>query len=362
MFITTILFIFILAIVVIGHEFGHFIVAKWNGVKVEEFGFGLPPKIWGFKPKGSETEYNINTLPIGGYVKLLGEEGDNRDNPRSFASKKPWQRIAILSAGVIMNIIIAVIAFTIVGMLGSQVGITESDINSDKYTNITTIIETVADDSPAEKADLRFGDEIQTIAGVKIVTQDDVSKIIQANLEKPVEIVIKRGDETLTKTVEPRKNPPAGQGAIGITTALTGFLKLSFLEALQTAFVKIYIIIATTIYVLSQMIMSLFNQSPLPAGAEFTGPVGLVQIVGDVRDLGIVYIITFIGLISTSLAFFNILPIPALDGGRILFVLIEWVKKSPVNQELENKFHLIGYSLLLALILLVTVRDIIKLF
>ena len=106
-------------------------------MKVEEFGFGLPPKIWGFKPKGSETEYNINALPIGGYVKLLGEEGDDRDNPRSFASKKPWQRIAILSAGVIMNIIIAVIAFTVVGMMGSQVGIDDADINSNKYTNIT---------------------------------------------------------------------------------------------------------------------------------------------------------------------------------------------------------------------------------
>ena len=300
MLITVILFVFILAIVVIGHEFGHFIVAKWNGVKVEEFGFGLPPKIWGFKPKGSETEYNINALPIGGYVKLLGEEGDNRDNPRSFASKKPWQRISILSAGVIMNIIIAIIAFTIVGMLGSQVGISESDINSDKYTNITTIIETVAEDSPAERADIRFGDEIQSIAGIKIVTQDDVSKIIQANLEKPVEIVVKRGDETLTKTVEPRKNPPAGQGAIGISTALTGFLKLSFLEALQTSFVKIYIIIATTVYVLGQMIMSLFTQAPLPVGAEFIGPVVLVQTVGDVKDLGLDYIINFIGLISTT--------------------------------------------------------------
>ena len=151
---TILLFIGILVIVVIGHEFGHFIVAKWNGVKVEEFGFGLPPKIWGFKPKGSETEYNINALPIGGYVKLLGEEGDDRDNPRSFASKKPWQRIAILSAGVIMNIIIAVIAFTVVGMMGSQVGIDDAVINSNKYTNITTIIAMISKDSPAKKSDL----------------------------------------------------------------------------------------------------------------------------------------------------------------------------------------------------------------
>ena len=362
MLITTILFVFILAIVVIGHEFGHFIVAKWNGVKVEEFGFGLPPKIWGFKPKNSETEYNINALPIGGYVKLLGEEGDNKDNPRSFASKKPWQRIAILSAGVIMNIIIAVIAFTIVGMLGSQIAINETDINSNKYTNITTLITTVAEDSPAKKADLRLGDEIQTIAGIKVITPTDVSKIIKDNIGKKIDIVVKRGDQTLTKTLEPRENPPAGQGLVGISTRLTGMQELSFFEALKVSFIRIYEIISSTLYILGQMIMSLFTQAPLPAEASVTGPIGLVQIVGDIKDLGLGYIITFIGLISTSLAFFNILPIPALDGGRIVFVIIEWIKGSPVNQELENRFHLISYSLLLVLILLVTVQDIIKLF
>ena len=113
---------------------------------------------------------------------------------------------------------------------------------------------------------------------------------------------------------------------------------------------------------LGQMIASIFTRAPLPPGAEVTGPVGLVQVVGDFRDLGVTYIITFIGLISTSLALFNILPIPALDGGRIVFVIIEWIKKSPVSQVVENRFHLVGYSILLLLILLVTVKDIIKLF
>jgi regulator of sigma E protease len=359
---TIILFIGILVIVVIGHEFGHFIVAKWNGVKVEEFGFGLPPKIWGFKPKNSETEYNINLLPIGGYVKLLGEEGDNRDNPRSFASKKPWQRIAILSAGVIMNIIIAVIAFTIVGMLGSQVVINDSEINSDKYSNVAFRIATVAKDSPAEKSDLKFGDEIQSIAGIEIVNKDELNNIIKDNIGQSIDIVIERGSQTLTKTLEPRENPPEGQGAIGISTQLTGMQKFSFFESLKLSFIRIYVIISTTLYILGQMIMSVFTQAPLPAEADVTGPVGLVQVVGDIRDLGFTYIITFVGLISTSLALFNILPIPALDGGRIVFVTIEWIKGSPVSQVLENKFHIIGYSVLMLLFLLVTIKDIINLF
>ncbi len=359
---TLLLFIGILVIVIIGHEFGHFIVARWNGVKVEEFGFGLPPKIWGFKPKGSDTEYNINLLPIGGYVKLLGEEGDNRDNPQSFASKKPWQRIAILSAGVIMNLIIAVIAFTIVGMLGTQVAITDEDIKTQEYSNIRTMITSVVPDSPAEKADLRFGDEIQEMNGIKVVTEAEVSQVIDNSKGETIDIVVQRGDETLTKEVEIRDNPPEGQGPTGITIQLTGLQKLSFVESVQTAFLRIYVIITTTLSILGQMIMSLFTRAPLPPEAEVTGPVGLVQIVGDFQDLGLVYIISFIGLISTSLALFNILPIPALDGGRIVFVIIEWIKRSPVSQSLENKFHLIGYSILMLLMLLVTARDIIKLF
>jgi regulator of sigma E protease len=359
---TLLLFIGILVIVVIGHEFGHFIVARWNGVKVEEFGFGLPPKIWGFKPKGSDTEYNINLLPIGGYVKLLGEEGDNRDNPESFASKKPWQRIAILSAGVIMNIIIAVIAFTIVGMLGTQVQINESDIDSGQYSNVTTLITSVAEDSPAKAADLRFGDEIQSIDGIKVVTQSEVSQVINENAGKSIDIVVNRGDETITKNITPRENPPEGQGATGITTALTGLQKLSFFESFKLSFERIYVIVVTTLSILGQMIASIFTRAPLPPEAEVTGPVGLVQIVGDFQDLGLTYTITFIGLISTSLALFNILPIPALDGGRIVFVIIEWIKKSPVSQKVENRFHLVGYSILLLLMLLVTAKDIIKLF
>jgi regulator of sigma E protease len=359
---TILLFIGILVIVVIGHEFGHFIVARWNGVKVEEFGFGLPPKIWGYKPKNSETEYNINALPLGGYVKLLGEEGDNKDNPRSFASKKPWQRIAILSAGVIMNIIIAVITFTIVGMLGSQVSIDDSEINSDKYSNVAVRIATVAKDSPAEKSDLKFGDEIQNIAGIEIANQDEVTNIIKDNIGKSIDIVVKRGEQTLTKTLEPRENPPEGQGAIGISTQLTGMQKFSLFESFKLSFIRIYIIISTTLYILGQMIISLFTQAPLPAEADVTGPVGLVQVVGDIRVLGFPYILTFIGLFSTSLALFNILPIPALDGGRIVFVIIEWIKGSPVSQALENKFHIAGYSILMLLTLLVTIKDIINLF
>jgi regulator of sigma E protease len=359
---TILLFIGILIIVVVGHEFGHFIVARWNGVKVEEFGFGMPPKLFGFKPKGSDTEYTFNLFPIGGFVRLLGEDGDSKDNPRSFASKKPWQRIAILSAGVTMNIIIAVITFTIVGMMGTPTSIDESEIESNTYTNITPLITGVAKDSPAEQADLRFGDTIIAVNNIEVTTTQDIQNIVADNLGNTINFEIQRGDETLTKAMEARANPPEGQGATGISLELTGIQRLSFWESFRLSFVRIYFLITTTFYFLGQMIMSVFTQNPLPPEAEVTGPVGLVQIVGDFRDLGLAYIISFIGLISTSLALFNILPIPALDGGRIVFVIIEWIKKSPVSQTIENRFHIVGYAILMGLMILVTARDIINLF
>jgi regulator of sigma E protease len=189
-----------------------------------------------------------------------------------------------------------------------------------------------------------------------------LNNIIKDNIGQSIDIVIERGSQTLTKTLEPRENPPEGQGAIGISTQLTGMQKFSFFESLKLSFIRIYVIISTTLYILGQMTMNVFTQAPLPAEADVTGPVGLVQVVGDIRDLGFTYIITFVGLISTSLALFNILPIPALDGGRIVFVTIEWIKGSPVSQVLENKFHIIGYIVLMLLFLLVTIKDIINLF
>ncbi len=356
---TLLIFAAILLLVVIGHEFGHFIVAKWCGVKVEEFGFGFPPKLFGYRPKGSETEYTVNLLPIGGFVRLYGEEGEHGDDQRSFAAKTPLQRIAILSAGVIVNLIIAVGAFTIVGMMGSTVLVTEDQ--RDEVANPAVTISQVLPDSTAESAGLKFGDRIVAVNGESVETVTSVQSVIGESAGEEISLTLERGSQEITQEVTVPELSDDDSGKIGVGLALAGTVRLGFLEALGQSFVRIWVIVARTIEFIGVGLISLVTTIEAPAEADVRGPVGLVQVVGDFRALGATYIVTFVGLISTSLALFNILPIPALDGGRILFVLIEMIKGSPVSKELEGRVHMGGYLVLMGLMLLVTANDIINL-
>ena len=359
--VTILLFAFILLIVVIGHELGHFFVAKWCGVRVEEFGFGLPPKIWGFRPKGSETEYTINALPIGGFVRLYGEDGHERDSPRSFAAQAPWKKIAILVAGVVMNIIIAWGAFTIVGLIGISRIIPETAI--DNYPSAETIISIVASGSPAEDQGLRFGDQIISINGQSIQTPSDVQEIITANRGETLSIDIQRGSTLETVDVLAREDAPPEQGSVGIGMQLVVTEQSGVFQAMQEGAIRIWVVVTTTISLLSELVWSwIVPGVDAPAEADVRGPIGMVSAVGEFRQLGLAYVITFVGLISTSLALFNILPIPALDGGRIVFVVIEWIKGSPVKAEWEAAVHTTGFMLVIGLSILVTIRDVINLF
>lgn len=357
---TILIFILILFVVVIGHEFGHFIVARWCGVKVEEFGFGLPPKLFGYKPKNSDTEYTFNLIPLGGFVRLFGEEGEFKKDPRSFASKTKLQKIAILAAGVTMNIIIAIIVFTIVGMMGSIAFVPDNE--TDRVKDPAVYIVSVAPNSPASEQEINLGDKIISINGNSINNTEALINIINTNKGEEVDIVVERAGEEISKTILARENPPEGQGAMGIGFSLGGLLRLNFGEAFISAITRIGLIFYLTLNTLWQMFIGLFIETQLPAGASFTGPIGIVREVGNAQAMGISYLLMITGMISTSLAFFNILPIPALDGGRIFFILIETIKRSPINKDLESKLHLTGYLILIGLTLFITFRDIINLF
>lgn len=356
---TILVFALILLLVVIGHEFGHFIVAKWCGVKVEEFGFGFPPKLFGYRPKGSETEYTFNWLPIGGFVRLYGEEGDHAEDTRSFAAKSPWQRIAILAAGVTVNLIIAVIAFTVVGMMGSTVLVSEE--SRGQVENAAVTISQVLPDSPAEQAGIKFGDRIVEVNETSVTDVQTTQDVIAEASGETIILSIERGRETLDTEVAVPEVVNGEPGKIGVGLGLAGTVRLGFWESLGQSFIRIWVIVRSTIQFIGVGLASLVTPVELPAEADVRGPVGLVQVVGDFRALGAAYIVTFVGLISTSLALFNILPIPALDGGRIVFVLVEMIKGSPVSKELENRVHMGGYVVLLGLMLLVTANDIINL-
>lgn len=359
--VTLLIFILILMIVVIGHELGHFLVARWCGVRVEEFGFGIPPKIFGYRPKHSETEYTINTLPIGGFVRLYGEDGEHRESSVSFASKKPWQKIAILVAGVVMNILIAWIAFTVVGMMGSLVAIPESSVS--EYPDAQTIVASVSAESPAQSSGIRFGDRILSLNDKEVQTPSEVRGIIANNLGKELTIQIQRGEEFLDVSVLARENAPEGQGSVGIAMQLVVIEKVGLVQSMGDAVLRIASVVTMTFDVLGQVILSwILPDVSVPAEADVRGPIGMVSAVGEFRQLGFVYIVTFVGLISTSLALFNILPIPALDGGRVVFVAIEWIKGSPVKQEWEAMVHTAGFLIVIGLTIFVTIRDVIQLF
>jgi regulator of sigma E protease len=359
--ITIFILIVILSVVVISHEWGHFMAAKKSGVKVEEFGFGFPPKLFGYRPKGSETEYTFNLFPIGGFVRLEGEDGENKDDPRSFASKGYFTKVFILAAGVLMNLLVAFLVFTIVGMIGSRVQIPQSEIGSERFQDQAVTITMVLPNSPAQQADLRFGDIVTAVDGKTVTKIEQLQENIKEKAGSSVIISIKRGTQDIEKEVFARQEYPENEGATGIAIALTGIERMGFFGAMNQALQRMISIVFLTFQMLYLLIENVFTGNNMPAGAEVTGPIGLVSVINDFRDLGFVYLLNLVGMISMSLAIFNILPIPALDGGRILFATIEKIKGSPINQNTEGLVHTLAFYILIGLMIIVAVRDIMNL-
>ncbi len=392
---TIIIFIIVLFVLVLVHEFGHFLAAKFFGMKVEEFGIGFPPRIVSIK-KG-ETRYSLNFLPLGGFVKILGEEGEGADDPRSYSSRPAWQKSSVLVAGVVMNFLLAVGIFWITFTIGYPATIEKDMANSPTIRSVQIL--DVAPQSPAKIAGIEMGDTVIRImnnelgikremnhptpkaqgldvvrfspafipplkaegilGGSKITNSDELQTFINKNKGKVLTLVIKRGDQTLEKTVLARKNPPKGEGSIGISLADVGLIRYPWYSAFFHAWIWAFQTLWFIAYSLFLVIKTLFTQGR--AIGEVAGPIGLASMVGKFYSLGISYFFAFVGTISLSLSFFNTLPIPALDGGHLLFVVIEKVKGSPVKRELEQKLHTLGFAILLTFMLIITIHDILKL-
>ena len=369
---TAIIFIAILGVLIFVHELGHFVTARRNGVKADEFGFGFPPRlagfvrdektgkfefVWGNKEiESKHTVYSINWIPLGGFVRIKGEDGNGTKDLDSFASKKAWPRIKILAAGVIMNFIFAWILISIGFMIGAPETIESNDVN---IANAKIQISEVFPDSPADKAGIKIGDEIlkenkqTSFAGVT-----DVQNYINSNKGKAIDFNVLRGSDIVEIKVVPRENAPAGQGAIGIALAQTVIKRYPVHEALWNGAIAVYNLTIAILLALGGIIMKLFAGNGV--GAEVSGPIGIAILTKQVATLGLVYVLQFAALLSINLGIINALPIPALDGGRILFILIEKIKGSPVTQKTEQLFHTIGFVLLMLLMVLVTLRDVLK--
>ncbi|MBI2062199.1 MAG: site-2 protease family protein [Candidatus Yanofskybacteria bacterium] len=358
---TAIIFIIVLGILVFVHEFGHFIFAKRAGMKVEEFGFGFPPRLWGVK-KG-ETIYSINLIPFGGFVKILGEEGEQRDNPRSFSAKPVGSRLRVIIAGVTMNFFLAVALLMVVNFLGLRIGLTDDKTVSVARDKAVQIIE-VSKDSPADKADIKLLDEVSGFklnGSVQAVSNaEDVQFFIRENIGKTLTMVIKRNQETLEKEIIPRISPPAGQGALGVSLALTGVVSYPWYEAVWRGVYDAVILTMNTVIGYFMLFKTLLLKGKLIA--DVSGPVGIATLTGQAARMGMNYLMQFTAIISINLAVLNIIPFPALDGGRALLIIVEKLKGSPVNKKAEQLINTAGFAFLVALMVYVTAKDIVRFF
>lgn len=337
-------------------------MARRAGMKVEEFGFGFPPRLFGIKKGG--TMYSINWIPFGGFVKIFGEDGDNRENPGSFGSKPIPARLGVVVAGVVMNLLFAVFLLILGNFFGLRIGLFDEELIAVARDKKIQIIQIVAE-SPAEKAGLKVLDEITgfDIGSGEIfqtATIEEVQKFTNDRRGQKLNIVIRNGKELRTVTVEARANPPSGEGSMGISMALTGVVSYPWYEAVWRGGHDTYILAYNTIYGYGILFKTLLFEQKLIA--EVSGPIGIAGITGQAARVGFSYLMQFVALISINLAVLNIVPFPALDGGRALFLLIEKIKGSPINRRMEAALNGVGFALLITLMIYVTIKDITKFF
>ncbi|HKC14551.1 MAG TPA: M50 family metallopeptidase [Patescibacteria group bacterium] len=356
MIVTVLVFLLILTILVLIHEAGHFFVAKFFNIKVEEFGVGFPPRAWG--KKVGETLYSINWLPIGGFVRLYGEDeagsgrisiGKNKkitNTNRAFFAKPWWQRFLVGIAGVVMNFLLAVLIFS---FMFAFVGVA--------IPGHKVIVGQVAKGSPSELAGLKPGDTIEYVGSVKITDTQQLIAETKKHLGQEIVLKLNSNGKVREVRITPRTNYPKGEGPIGVAISQNAEIKkYSWYEApvagTKEAIKASWLIISAFGTVISQ----LFTQGAIPK--DIAGPIGIAQLTGQVVQVGPFAVLYFISILSLNLAILNVLPIPALDGGRLFFILIEAVTRKKVHPKFESYAHAIGMALLLALIALVTLHDI----
>ncbi len=338
----------ILAVLVTVHEFGHFFAARFFGVEVEEFGIGLPPRIIGRRWKG--TLWSLNAIPLGGFARMK-DENTSGESPDSFQTKPAYARAIILIAGIVFNFIFAAILFAII--------FTFHGAPSDK--EIVSIGDVVAG-TPAQAAGWQGGDQFVRIGGHDITSQQDLSDAIKAAAGTPVQVELRRNGQPVATTITPRppEQTPNGQGSTGIrVSAQAVVVREPFWRAIPDGFGETMRGIGDTYAGLTRLV-----RGRQPGGVDnLTGPVGIAQVVGEVVQQATipiwVVILNITAFISINLGILNLLPIPALDGGRLLFVLIEWVRRGKrVPPEREGMVHLIGMAVLLTIFVLVAFLDI----
>ena len=374
----------VLAFLVFVHELGHYVAAKKFGIKVLEFGFGFPPRLWGIRR--GETIYSINAIPLGGFVRMLGEEDPT--DPRSFARQAVWKRVIVLCAGSFMNFVTPLVILTAIFMLPQQVPVGQVFVTG------------VAPGSPAQAAGIRAGDQILAIDGERVRFHGDLITHVETRLGAETELTIRRGsivsglgtspDSSIVETVMvvPRMNPPSltvvetvtdpdtqvslrdarrynvglnvgdtmTQGAVGV---MIGTSNVRLVEETQPPIRAVGSAAGQIVDVLTLTKNGFQRWASGGPDPGLAGPIGIAQVTGEVAEVGVAPFFALVAFISISLGIINILPIPALDGGRLLFVLIEWARGGKrISPQREGLIHLIGFAVLIGLIVVVSFFDV----
>lgn len=344
--------IFSILLLVVLHELGHFLFAKRFGVKVEEFGIGIPPRLIG--KKIGETIYSLNALPIGAFVRMEGEE-KRALSSTSFSAKPIWQRMVIVGAGVAAFWIIAVLLFT---FLGATKGIPMAvDDNTSDVVNPRVQILAVTSKSPADEARLMPGDILKNFTKVS-----DVREFTTLHKGEIVSLTIQRGGKILEVALTPRVEVSEGEGRLGVVLARSALVQYPWYKAPIEGVIITGKITWQIVEGLFHVVLSLTQKHALPQGAQVTGPIGIVLMLQDALSIGWPSFLAFVATLSVYLAVFNILPIPAADGGRLVFLIVEFFRKKPLAEHIEQKIIATSFGLLLIFFVYVTFKDIIRLF
>jgi len=340
--------VFVFGLLIIFHEFGHFIFAKAAGIKVHEFSIGFGPKIFSL-PRG-ETAYNLRIFPLGGFVRMAGMDPEEKveDETRSFNHKPVLHRMLVIAAGSLMNFVLAILILAVIFMAQGVPALTPEGL-----PRLTTVVERVLPESPAEKAGVLPRDQIVAVNGAEVTSWEQMTEAISARTGQKIILTVRRAGQLEEISLVPQADEQ-GKGKIGVYPA-PELQRLNLFSALATGAQYTVRVTALIVNFLGQMIAG-------RAPADVGGPVRIVWEIDRAAEFGFFSLLQLAAFLSVNLGLFNLLPIPALDGSRLVFLLVEFFRGRPVDPAKENFIHLVGFGLLILLVVIITYNDLLQLF